>query len=389
MGGYESLRKPPDRTNRKGDVDAMRVSIAGIGKCLPGTDVPGRIVTNEDIVRILLNHGAIKPGTGRPWTTEELTPQKIVDLVGIRERRWAADEVNTSDMALISAERAMAEAGIGWEDVGIVALGTSTPEATYPSTACLLLNKVIQKKTASGEWTADEAKRRIRMSAFDILAACTSGLYAIDLVRKTLLHPETLYEYGLAIGTEVLSRMLDFKDSNADLWGDGSAAVVLKRSEGPGGILCSIMGTDSWGAENAYSVGQGSRKEHIAVSPNILIRGHEIQKFVLKIIPEMILKTVDEANRVLGASRTIGLGDISLFVCHQANARIFEFPAKKLHIPLEKFYVNVDRRGNSSSTSVLLALREALEEGRIRKGDLVMAMSFGGGLTWASLLVEW
>jgi 3-oxoacyl-[acyl-carrier-protein] synthase-3 len=367
----------------------MQVTIAGIGKCLPGTDIPGRIVTNEDIVKILLAHEAIKPGSGRPWTKEELTPQKICELVGINERRWAADEVNTSDLALVAAEMALKEAGIGWEDVGIVALGTSTPEAIYPSTACLLLNKVIQKKTASGEWPAVEAKGRIRIQAFDVLAACTSGFYAIDLVRKTLLHPETPYEYGLAIGTEVLSRMLDFKDSNADLWGDGAAAVVLKRTEGANGILCSITGSDSWGAESAYSVGQGSRKDQINIPPNVLIKGHEIQKFVLKIIPELITKTLETVNQDPRRSRTIRLEDIALFICHQANARIFEFPAKKLNIPLEKFYVNVDRRGNCSSTSALLALREALEEGRIKKGDLVMAISFGGGLTWASMLIEW
>jgi 3-oxoacyl-[acyl-carrier-protein] synthase-3 len=367
----------------------MHVKIAGMGKCLPGTDVPGRIVTNEDIVKILLAHGAIKPGCDRPWTPEELTPQKITDLVGVRERRWVADQVNTSDMALVAAERALKEAGIGWEDIGIAAVGTSTPEAIYPSTACLLLNKVTQKKTASGEWTAAEAKGKIRIQAFDVLAACTSGFYAIDLVRKTLLHPETRYEYGLAIGAEVLSRMLDFKDSNADLWGDGSAAVVLKRAEGEGGILCSITGTDSWGAENAYSVGQGSRKDQIGVQPNVFIKGHEIQKFVLKIIPELILKTIERVNQDPRRSRTIGLEDISLIVCHQANARIFEFPAKKLNIPLDKFYVNVDRRGNCSSTSALLALREAVEEGRVKKGDLVLALSFGGGLTWASMLIEW
>ncbi|MGZ5479624.1 MAG: hypothetical protein ACXWGZ_08510, partial [Candidatus Aminicenantales bacterium] len=105
----------------------MRVRIAGTGKCLPGTDVPGRIVTNDEIVRILLAHKAIKPGAGRPWLPEELTPQKIVDLVGIRERRWVADSVNTSDQAFIAAERALADAGIGWQDVGILALGSSTP----------------------------------------------------------------------------------------------------------------------------------------------------------------------------------------------------------------------------------------------------------------------
>lgn len=367
----------------------MPVRIAGIGKCLPGTDVPGRVVTNEEIVRVLLEHRAIKPGAGRPWTPEELTPQKIVDLVGIRERRWAADEVNTSDMGLVAAEKALSEAGIGWEDVGVLALGTSTPEAIYPSTACLLLSKVLRKKVASGEWTEAEAKVKLRIQAFDILAACTSGLYAIDYVRKSLLLPETPYCYGVALGTEVLSRMLDLADSNADLWGDGAAAVVLERTDEGKGIICSLTGTDTWGAETAYSIGQGSRKDQIAIPTNVLIRGHEIQKFVLKIIPELIVRTLDAADAAAGRPGTYRLEDIALFVTHQANARIFEFPAKKLGIPAEKFYVNVDRRGNCSSTSSLLALREAVEEGRLKRGDLVMVISFGGGLTWASLLVEW
>ncbi len=367
----------------------MQVKIAGMGKCLPGTDVPGRIVTNEEMVRLLLEHGAIKPGADRPWTPEELTPQKIIDLVGIKERRWAADEVNSSDMALVAAEKALAEAGIGWEDIGVVALGTSTPEAIYPSTACLLLKKVIQMKTESGEWPAAEARNRLRAQAFDILAACTSGLYAVDYVRKSLLHPETSYEYGLALGTEVLSRMIDLKDSNSDLWGDGAAAVVLKRTDEGRGIICSLTGTDAWGAENAYSIGQGSRKDQINIPTNVLIKGHDIQKFVLKIIPELIGRTIDAANEVAGKPGTYRQEDIALFVTHQANARIFEFPAKKLGIPLEKFYVNVDRRGNCSSTSALLALKEAAEDGRIKKGDLVLLLSFGGGLTWASMLIEW
>jgi 3-oxoacyl-[acyl-carrier-protein] synthase-3 len=367
----------------------MQVKIAGLGKCLPGTDVPGRIVTNEDIVKILLAHGAIKPGTDRPWTPEELTPQRITDLVGIKERRWAADEVNTSDLALVAAEQALREAGIGWEDIGIVVIGSSTPEAFFPSTACLLLDKVIRKKTASGEWTAAEAKGKLRIQAFDVLAACTGGLYAIDIVRKTLLFPETRYEYGLAIGADVPSRLLDFKDTNSDLWGDGAAAAVLKRTDVEKGILCSVTGTDAWAADTTFSVGQGTRKDQMGLPPNFYFRGHDVQKFVLKIIPELITRALEAANRDPRRSRTFRLEDIGLFFCHQANSRIFEFPAKKLGIPLEKFYVNVDRRGNCSSTSVLLALREALEEGRIRRGDVVMLIGFGGGLTWASMLIEW
>ncbi|MCX6569636.1 MAG: ketoacyl-ACP synthase III [Candidatus Aminicenantes bacterium] len=367
----------------------MRVMIAGTGKCLPGKDVPGRIVTNDEIVRLLLAHKAIKPGSDRPWLPEELTPQRIVDLVGIRERRWVDDSVNTSDLALVAAERALADAGIGWKDLGIVALGSSTPEAIFPSTACMVLNKAVQKGTASGEWEAKDAKTVIRIPAFDLLAACTSSLYAVDLVRKHLLFEETEAEYGLAMGSEVLSRILDFSDTNADLWGDAAAAVVLKRTAGTSGIICSETGTDSWGVEAAYSVGKDTRYHESPVKPNIAIRGHDIQKFVLKIIPELVARTIDKANRVPGKTRDVALSDVDLFICHQANARIFEFPAKKLGIPVDKFYVNVDRRGNCSSASVLMALREAVEEGRVKKGDLIMLLSFGGGLTWASMLVEW
>jgi 3-oxoacyl-[acyl-carrier-protein] synthase-3 len=367
----------------------MRVKIAGTGKCLPGTDVPGKVMTNEEIVRILLAHGAIKPGSDRPWGADELTPQKIVDLVGIRERRWVDPSVNASDLALVAAERALADAGIGWQDVGILAVGSSTPEAIFPSTACMVLNKAIQGEVAAGRLAEKDARSAIRIPAFDLSAACTSGLYAIDLVRKHLLFAETESRYGLALGTEVLSRLLDFSDTNADLWGDASAAVVLERTDGPRGIVCVETGTDALSVDAAYSVGHDTRYHEAPVKPNVLIKGHDIQKFVLRIIPELILKTIEKANKVAGRTRDYRLEDVDLFVCHQANARIFEFPAKKLGLPVGKFYVNVDRRGNCSSASVLLALREAVEDGRLKKGDLALILSFGGGLTWASALVEW
>ncbi len=367
----------------------MRVKFAGTGKCLPGTDVPGSIVTNEDIIKLLLANGATKPGSDRPWLPEELTSQRIVDLVGIKERRWVDETVNTSDLALFAAERALAEAGIGWQDIGIIVVGSSTPEALFPSTACLTLNKAIAKGLASGALDEKSARSALRIPAFDVLAACTSGLYAIDIVRRQLLSPDNEAEYGLALGSEVLSRILDFSDTNADLWGDGSAAVVLKRTVGSSGIICTVMGSDPLSAETTHSVGHDTRCHDAPQRPNIAIKGHEVQRFVLRIIPELIQNILEKANRDPRRARDYRLEDVDLFVCHQANSRIFEFPAKKLGIPLEKFYVNVDRRGNCSSTSTLLALREAIEEGRLKEGDLVMLLSFGGGLTWGAVLVEW
>lgn len=187
----------------------MPVSIAGVGKCLPGDDLAGRVMTNEEIIEILLAHQAIKPGTDKPWTQEELTPQKIEYLVGIKERRWAADDQNTSDLALVAAEAALKNAQIGWEDIGVLVVGSSSPESFYPSTACIVLNKVAERKTASGEWTDKEAKEKLRIQAADVMAACASSIYAVDIVRNALHGNGTQYEYGLAIGAEILSRRPD------------------------------------------------------------------------------------------------------------------------------------------------------------------------------------
>ncbi|MDH5468304.1 MAG: 3-oxoacyl-ACP synthase III family protein [Candidatus Aminicenantes bacterium] len=367
----------------------MPVSIVGVGKCLPGVDLPGRVVTNEEIIEILLANKAIKPGTDKPWGPEELTPQRIEDLIGVKERHWAARDQNTSDLALVAAEAALQDAQIGWEDVGMLIVGTSSPESFYPSTACLVLNKIAKRKIVSGVWTEREAKEKLRIQASDVLAACTSSIYAIDIVKNSLLQGDNEYEYGLAVGAEVMSRVLDFSDTNADLWGDGAGAVVLKRTNSKAGIIWTSLGSDSWGAELAYSRGMGTSSHYINTSPNVFIKGHEVQKFVLKIMCELITKTIEQANSSPGRYKKIKLDDISLFICHQANSRIFDFPAKKLKIPIEKFYINVDRRGNTSSASVLIALCEALDEGRIKEGDLIMFISFGGGLTWASMLVEW
>lgn len=365
----------------------MHVRIAGFGKCLPGIDVPGRIVDNKEMVELLLAGGAIKPGTGRPWTREELRPEGIETLVGIKQRHWVADEVNTSDLGLFAAEKAMAQAGIGWEDVGILVVGSSTPEAHYPSTACWILNKVQKKKIADGTWTEEEAKTKFRIPAFDIMAACASSLFAIDLVRKMLLSEENGARWAVIVGAEVMSRMMNFEDTNSDLFGDGAGAVVLERTEGPGKVLWTETGTDTWAADLTYSYGHDTRFHATPEKPDIFLLGHEVQRYALKVIPELAAKTLQDANRGLGLNLTAD--DISLFVCHQANSRIFDFPAKKLGVPVDRFYINVDRRANCSSASVLMALAEAYEEGRIKKGDRIMLVSFGGGMTWASTLIEW
>ena len=346
-----------------------KVVIAGVGKYLPE-----RIVTNEELVKIFASHGRTETPSGKP-----LTAEWIEGIVGIKERRWADPKQNTSDLAFLAAEEALKEAGIFWHQLHCVRVGSSSPEAFFPSTACLTLHH------CSGHTLHTEAA--------DTLAACTSGLYALtDVYRAMMTEPD--YNWGLAAGAEVLaSRMTNFKDINDDLWGDGAGAVVLKKVHynTKSGIICTHLGSEPDLAPLTLSVGKGTRVGDILIHhPSIFLDGHRIQRFVWEILPKIIEETMAKANLILAENcqEAITLQDIDLFAVHQANARIFERPAQQLGIPLEKFYVNVDRYGNTSSASVFIVLAEAMEKELVQKGDIVMLVSFGGGITWGSVLVR-
>lgn len=350
------------------------IRIAGAGKYLPD-----RIVTNEEVVEIFRRNGVTETPSGQP-----LTPEWIEKLVGIRERHWAAPSQNTSDLALLATKLALIHSGFCIEEMNVVAVGTSSPESFFPSTACNMLY---------------QAQSETRPEAFDLLAACTSGIYALVSVERAL-RCEKDYHQGLAIGAEVLAtRMTNFTDINSDLWGDGAGAVVLKKVQhdvqteigSSSGIICSILGSDPSLAPLTRSIGKGTRPDDSCGRPSIYFNGHEVQKFVLKIIPELIEETIAKANDTLfyeGNKEKISLDDISLFAVHQANGRIYESPAKKLGIPLEKFYINVDVYANTSSAAVLIVLCEAMEKGLVKKGDLVLLIGFGSGLTWGSVLLR-
>jgi len=348
----------------------MRIVVAGTGKYLPEF-----VASNDWVIATMAQHGLTHtPGRGQPITSE-----MIESLVGIRERRYSADTENTSDHALKAANQALARAGISWQDLSVIRLGSSSPEKFFPSTACLTLFK------ASGPG----------VEAVDDLAACTSGLVAmIDVQRALLIEPN--YQYGLAIGAEVLAtRMVDFSDLNANLWGDGAGAVVLAKAphEEDRGIICSILGSIPDAAPLTESVGMGTRISDLGAKPNIRLRGHDIQRVVLDLIPDLIPRTIAKANEVLAQKQAFSrppleIGDVDIFAVHQANARIFDLPAKKLGIPKNKFFVNVDRYGNMSSASVMVCLTEIIEQGLVGPGSLVMLISFGGGITYGSLLVR-
>ncbi|MBM2820487.1 MAG: fabH [Candidatus Berkelbacteria bacterium] len=347
----------------------MKIVIAGTGKHLPD-----HIASNPEVVQKMTEHGRTHTPGGKP-----ITPEMLETLVGIRERRWSGDDENTSDHALKAANQALERARITWQDLSIIRIGSSSPEKFFPSTACLTLFK------AKGPG----------IEAVDCLAACTSGLVAMIDVQRALLSEQN-YKYGLAVGAEVLAtRMADYADLNSNLWGDGAGAVVLAQApeEENRGIICSIQGSIPEAAPLTESVGKGTRPDDFCRKPNIAFSGHDIQRFVLDLIPDLIPRTLEKANDTLVRDKAFGgqpikLGDIDMFAVHQANVRIFDIPAKKLGIPKSKFFVNVDRYGNTSSASVLICLAEMIEQGLVGSGSLVMLVAFGGGITYGSVLVR-
>lgn len=350
---------------------ANMVSVAGYGMA-----VPDLVVDNETMVKIFNQHGVRETPGGQPLTSEW-----IFDIVGIKKRHYVSEGENTSDLALAAAEMALKDAGISWEDLSVIRVGTSSPEAFYPSTAC---------------FTGSKAPIIPHCEASDILAACTGGLQAIVEVHRALLC-EPDYQFGLAIGAEVIApRSLDFSDINSDLWGSGAGAVVLKKSgyftkkHGLGGIICSILGAYPEKASTTHSIGKGSRHDDQGLTPNTFLVGREVQKFVISIIQELIPRTIEKANKVFAHyyEPAISIDDIDLIITHQANSRIYDKPAKALGIPVEKFYCNIANYGNTSTASIFIALYEAMQEGRIKKGDLIMLIGFGGGLTWGSMLLR-
>lgn len=347
----------------------MRIVVAGTG-----SHMPDHVVSNLEIVVRMNEHGLTHTPGGKP-----ITPEGIESLVGIHERRWSDKDENTSDHALKAANQALERAGITWQDLNVIRIGSSSPEKTFPNTACLTLEKAKGPK----------------IEAIDVSAACTSGVVAMIDVERAL-YREHDYEYGLAIGAEVIAtRMADPGDLNSNLWGDGAGAVVLSKSNhhSKSGIICSIQGSIPEAASLTESVGKGTRPEDYCQKPNIMFCGHDIQRFVLDLIPDLIPRTIAKANQVcsregIQENLPITLDDIEMFAVHQANARIFDTPAKKLGIPSSKFFVNVDRYGNMSSASVMVCLVEMIEKGLVGPGSLVMLISFGGGITYASLLVR-
>ena len=292
----------------------------------------------------------------------------IQTRTGIKERRIAAPEQATSDLCLLAAEAALVDAGIRAVDLDLVIVATITPDMLFPSTAALVADRIGASRAA----------------AYDLSAGCTGFVYG--LVQGYAAITAGLARRVLVIGGDTLSRIVDWSDrATCVLFGDGAGAVVLESIEA-GGFHAFELGADGAGGMELFMPAGGSRRpasaETVAAGEHFVrMNGREVYKFATRVL----LSSAREALEVSGKS----IGDVDLYVPHQANLRIIEHAAKKLEIEEKRVFVNVDRYGNTSSASIPLALGDARAEGRLKDGTLVLMTGMGAGLTWGSSVMTW
>lgn len=326
---------------------ARTCSITGVGAY-----VPERILTNADLEKIV-----------------DTTDEWITTRTGIRERRIAADNEATSDMATKAAIQAMASAGITAEAIDLIIVATITPDMLFPSVACLVQHKIGARRAA----------------AFDLEAACSGFIYDLEVGQQFIM--SHTYDTVLVIGAEKLSSIIDWTDRNTCvLFGDGAGAAILQNRPQSHGLLTACMGSDGSKADLLCMPGGGSR---IPASPDsVSSRLHYLRMDGRETYKNAVVAMYTAAQEALRRCE-LSVEQISCIIPHQANRRIIEAVAERLGTDLEKVYMNVDRFGNTSAASVAIALDEAVRTGRIRRGDLLLLLVFGAGLTWGAAVIEW
>ena len=332
----------------------MTKTLSGLNKSFLlgiGSYVPDRVLGNEELSK--------KVETSDEW---------IRTRTGIRERRIAGSDQATSDLALMAAKRAIQSAKMELSQIDLVIVATITPDMAFPSTACLLQHKLGLGKVA----------------CFDIEAACSGFLYALDVADGMLASGR--YKCALVIGAEKMSSILDWEDrSTCVLFGDGAGAAVLSvNAEGPA-LLGFRSGADGSNPSLLQQPGGGSMRP--ASSSTLENREHYL-KMNGKEIFKSAVRVMEKATRELLAAHGFSTNDVAHVIPHQANVRIVESMANRLEIPLGKFYCNLDLHGNTSAASIPIALDEAYRKNIFKKGDLVVLVAFGAGLTWSATLVR-
>ncbi len=320
-----------------------------------GSYVPPKILKNSDLQKMGLD------------TTDEWIAQRT----GIRERRIAEQGVTTSDLAYEASMRALKMAGMKPKDLDLVIIGTITPDTCCPSAANWLQAKLDTPQAMT----------------FDVTAACSGFIYAINVATQYL--NANSCKNALVIGAEVMSRTVDWTDrTTCILWGDGAGAAVLTRGEKGHELLSSHIHSDGASGQDLLLPGGGSKTtpiSHDSVDKKLHTLKLIEANASFRVAVRHFVGSIKEAAKF----NKIAVEDINWFIPHQANLRMFHSMAKSLKLPMDRFYVTIDRYGNISSASCAIALDEAVRDGSIKKGDLICLPVFGGGLTWGSALIRW
>jgi len=318
-----------------------------------GAYAPAKRLSNDDLTHLV--------DTSDEW---------IRSRTGISERRVAAHLENASDMGVEAARKALAQANLTPADVDLLIVGTMTPDLPFPSTACLIQNKLGLRP----------------IPAFDVGAACSGFLYILDI--GTAMLRQGPYRNALVIGAEKMSAVLDWQDrTTCVLFGDGAGAAVLTPSaEKDAGVMGSVLRTDGGDMRLLHMPGGGSACP--ATHASVDERKHYL-KMNGKEVFKIAVREMEQVLRDLLAQHHVTAAQIACVVPHQANIRIIEALAQRLELPLDRFVINIDRYGNTSAASIPLALAEAQEAGRLRAGEYVALVAFGAGLTWGATLLKW
>src|SRR5438874_2330432 len=322
-------------------------SISGVGSY-----VPSKILSNADLERMV-----------------ETSDEWITTRTGIKERRIASDTEFTSDLATQAAQRAMQMAGITGAQIDLIIVATITPDMPFPSTACLVQQKIGAHRAA----------------AFDLEAACSGFIYALEIAQQFIM--SRTYDTVLVIGAEKLSSIVDWEDRNTCvLFGDGAGAAVLQNRPHAHGLLTAVMGADGDKAELLFMPGGGSRCP--ATTESVASRTHFLRLEATATFKYAIQAMQTAATEAMRRCE-IDITRIKCIIPHQANRRIIDAVGERLGAKPEQLFVNLHKYGNTSAASVAIALDEAVTSGILRRGDLILLIVFGAGLTWGAAVIEW
>jgi 3-oxoacyl-[acyl-carrier-protein] synthase-3 len=317
-----------------------------------GMSMPQRVMTNDDWAKLV-----------------DTTDEWIRSRTGVVERRIAGEGETTLTLSMEAAREALEVACLSPANLDLIIVATATPEHIFPSTACLV----------------QDGLGALHAGAFDLSAGCSGFVYGLSMAVNSIQAGNC--RNVLVIGAETMSRIIDWKDrGTAVLFGDGAGAVVVSASDVPGGVLSTVLGSDGSGGDYLIIPAGGSKLPTSAetVAQNlhtIQMNGREVYKFAIRIMDKAVREACLRAN--------VSLKEIDLVVPHQANDRIIQVAARNMELPIESFFLNLDRYGNTSAATIPIALCEAIQTGRISRGDRVAMVGFGAGLTWAAAVLQW